>query len=122
MKAHTASLINALILIIFGLWGYFGSSTPSVTSLIPVIIGSILAVLNKGVRKENKIIAHIAVLLTLIMLIGLFKPLTGALDRSDMAAVGRLVVMILSTAIALVFFVKSFIDARKARNQANIES
>lgn len=122
MKAHTVSLINALILITFGLWGYFGSLTPSITSLIPVFVGLILLVFFKGIRKENKIIAHIAVLLTLIILIGLFKPLNGALERSDTAAVVRLVIMILSTIVALVFFIKSFIDARKARNQPKIES
>lgn len=115
MKAHTASLINAIILIVFGLWGYFGSTTPSFTALIPAIIGVMLLVLNNGIKKENKVIAHIAVLLTLVMLAGLFMPLKGAIGRDDMAAVARVVIMVLSTLVALIFFVKSFIDARKAR-------
>ena len=52
MKAHTASLINAIILIAFGLLGYFGSATPSFTSLIPTIIGVMLLILNNGVKLE----------------------------------------------------------------------
>lgn len=117
MKAHTASLINSIILISFGLWGYFGSDTPSFTALIPVIIGFLLLLSYNGVKKENKIIAHIAVLLTLVIIVGLIKPLTGAIDRGDTAAIARVIVMLLSSVLAFIFFIKSFIDARKARQQ-----
>jgi len=116
MKAHVASLINAVILIGFGLWAYLGSDTPSKTALIPVVFGVVLALLSPGVRKENKIIAHIAVLLTLLVLGGLVKPLLGALDRSDGLAIMRVGVMIVSTVVALFFFIKSFIDVRRARS------
>ena len=117
MKAHTVSLINALLLIILPLWGYFLSETPSKTALIPTFIGIVLLALNPGVKKENKVIAHIAVLLTLIILIGLIKPLMGAIGREDGSAIGRIIVMIISTVLAKVFFVKSFIDARKRREK-----
>ena len=115
MKPYLASLINAILLIILGLWAYFGSDSPSFTALIPVIAGVILLLLNSGIRKENKTIAHIAVVITLLVLIGLIKPLTGALGREDTLALTRVIVMILSTLLALIIFIKSFIDARKNR-------
>jgi len=115
MKAHTASLVNAIILVVLGAWGYFSSDTPSMTALIPVIFGVIILALNKGIKNENKVIAHIAVFLTLIILVGLSMPLIGAIERSDIAAVIRILVMILSTLLAIVFFVKSFIEARKSK-------
>ena len=115
MKAHTASLINAVLLIGLSAWGYLASDTPSVTALIPAIIGVILLALNKGVKAENKLIAHIAVVLTLLILIGLIKPLQGAMGREDSMAIMRVVVMIASTIFAMIFFVKSFIDAKKNR-------
>ncbi|MEM1324147.1 MAG: hypothetical protein AAGG75_28065 [Bacteroidota bacterium] len=115
MKAHIASLINALLLVGLGAWGYLSSETPSMTALIPVIIGGILLLLNGGVKRENKVIAHIAVLLTLLILLGLVMPLKGAMGRGDTMATARVAIMILSTIMAMVFFVKSFIDARKAR-------
>ena len=118
MKAHTASLINAVILIGFGLWAYLGSETPSKTALIPVVIGGVILSLYKGVKKENKIVAHIAVLLTLLILGGLVKPLTAGIGREDGLAVMRVSVMMASTLVALVFFIKSFIAARRARKQA----
>ncbi|MEM1259143.1 MAG: hypothetical protein AAGC45_09790 [Bacteroidota bacterium] len=117
MKAHSASLLNAILLIGLSAWGYFSSETPSMTALIPAIIGVILLACNSGVKNENKVIAHIAVVLTLIVLMGLIKPLTGALERDDSAAVARVVVMMISTVVALVFFIRSFIEARKKREK-----
>ena len=113
MKAYIASLINAAALITLSLWGYFSSETPSLTALIPTGIGIVILILNKGVKNENKVIAHIVVTLTLIVLIGLIKPLLGALDRNDTLAIIRVTTMILTTVMAMAFFVKSFIDARK---------
>jgi hypothetical protein len=118
MKAHTASLMNALILIGFGLWAYLGSDASSKTALIPVGFGVVILALYQGVKKENKIVAHIAVLLTLLILGGLVKPLLGALDRCDALAIMRVVVMMASTVVALIFFIKSFIDVRRARAAA----
>ena len=113
MNAHTASLINSLILIAMGLWGYFGSESPSFTALIPVVFGVALLLMNNGIKKENKIIAHIAVVLTLLVAIALFMPLKGAFERSDNAAIVRVALMEASSIYALIFFIKSFIDARK---------
>ncbi len=115
MKPHLASLINAVTLIILGLWGYFSAEDPSPTAFIPVGFGVILLALNTGVKKENKVIAHIAVVLTLLVLVGLFMPLRGALGRSDLAATIRVTIMILTTILAMGFFIKSFIDTRKKR-------
>jgi hypothetical protein len=118
MKAHVASLVNALILIGFGLWAYLGSDTPSKTALIPVGFGLMILSLYKGIKKEDKIIAHIAVLLTLAILGGLVKPLTAAIGRADGTAIMRVTAMILSTIVALFFFIKSFVDVRRARAAA----
>ena len=110
MNAHTASLVNAILLIFIGGWGYFESSYPS--ALIPVIIGVILFFLNKGIKNHNKVIAHIAVLLTLLSF-ALFMPLMRALEDGRNDAILRLIIMLSSSFYAMFFFVKSFIEARK---------
>ena len=115
MKAHLVSLIHAVALIGLGGYGYLSSDTPSATALIPVVFGVLLLAMNNGVKKENKVIAHIAVLLTLLIIIGLVKPLTGAIGRGDSAAVARVATMLVLGVIAMVSFVRSFIAARKAR-------
>ncbi|MEM7370318.1 MAG: hypothetical protein AAF587_17045 [Bacteroidota bacterium] len=115
MKAYTASLINSVSLVVLGLWGYMASDTPSMTALIPVIIGAVLLACYPGIKKENKIIAHVAVVLTLVILLGLFMPLRGAIGRGDGAAIARVAVMLITTILALYYFIKSFIEARRAR-------
>lgn len=122
MKAHKASLVNALVLIGFGIWAYFGSETPSKTALIPAGFGIVILTLYKGIKKEDKIVAHVAVLLTLIILIALIKPLTASIGRNDAMAILRIVIMMGSTAVALIAFIKSFIDVRRAREAKTAEA
>ena len=113
MKASTASLLNAIILISMGAWGYFESESKAITALIPVIIGIILLLVNKGVKNENKALAHVAVLLTFLILLGLIKPLLGAFERENAYAIIRVLLMIISSLWAMISFIKSFISARK---------
>mgnify|MGYP001287116571 FL=1 len=113
MKASSSSLLNAIILISMGLWGYFESESKAITALIPVIIGTILLLVNKGVKNENKALAHVAVLLTFLILLGLVKPLLGAFERENTYAIIRVLLMIISSIWAMISFIKSFISARK---------
>ena len=113
MKPYFISLINSLVLIILGTWAYFSSETPSVTALIPVFAGIILFAITPGFKNGNRILAHIAVVLTFLILIGLIKPLTGAIGRSDEMGIARVVIMMITSGIALVIFIRSFIEARK---------
>ena len=113
MKASSSSLLNAIILISMGLWGYFESESKAITALIPVIIGIILLLVNKGVKNENKALAHVAVLLTFLILLGLIKPLLGAFERENAYAIIRVLLMIISSLWAMICFIKSFISARK---------
>lgn len=115
MKPFQANLVNAAVLIILGLWGYLGSETPSPTALIPVGFGVIFALATPPFKKENKVVAHIIVLLTLLIIIALFMPLRGALGRGDTVAAARVGIMIATSIVAMVIYIKSFIDARKAR-------
>ena len=116
-KPYQISVFNAISLLLTGGYGYIQSQTPSPTALIPVVFGLILLILNPGLKKENKVVAHIAVLLTLIIFIGLLMPLIAAINRADNFAVLRVLFMILTTLLAIISFVKSFIEARKNKNQ-----
>jgi len=114
MQAHAASLFNSICLIGLGLWGYFATGQAP-TALIPVVFGAILLLLNPGVRKENKVIAHIAVVLTLLILLGLAKPFMSAVSDGRSIAMVRVGVMIFTTILAMVAFIQSFRQARKNR-------
>lgn len=114
MNAYTAHLINSVVLILMGGWGYFATS--SKTALIPVLFGVVLLSLSNGVKLENKAIAHVVVLLTLLVFGSLIaKPLLSAINDGDTLGTIRVGAMVLTSLLALIYFIKSFIDARKAR-------
>ena len=115
MKSYVASLINAIILIIFGAWGYFSPGVTSMTALIPVASGVILLFLNRGIRNGNKLVGHIAVVVTLLALFGLTKPLLGSIDREAVLGILRVSVMMLSTLFALTIFFKEFFEVRSKK-------
>ncbi|MEM7781328.1 MAG: hypothetical protein AAF697_13140 [Pseudomonadota bacterium] len=114
-KAPTANLINAIILIAMSGWAYLASDNPSFTALIPAGFGLALLACQPGVAKENKVIAHIAVLLTLVVFVALFMPLNGAIQRGDVLAGIRIGAMMGASLVAMVAFIGSFRAARKAR-------
>lgn len=116
MKPYLINLFNAIVLVILGSWAYLTSDTPSVTSLIPVIVGIILIAITPGFKNGNRVLAHIAVVLTFVILFGLIKPLSGAISRSDAVGIVRVLIMIISSLIAMIVFIKSFIVARKQRD------
>ncbi|MAM05130.1 MAG: hypothetical protein CMD06_04125 [Flavobacteriales bacterium] len=119
MKTYQANLLNAIILIIMPLWAYFTfegtveKPEQSITAFIPLFLGVVLLLCNGGLKKENKVIAHIAVLVTLIALIGLTMPLKAALAEERTLSVIRVGLMLISGILAMITFVKSFISARK---------
>ena len=113
MKSEKINLINSLVLIIFGLWGYF--DTQSYTAFIPVGFGSVLLFCNNGLKTENKVVSHIAVLLTLIILIALIgMRLPKSIESGGLGLI-RVIVMILTSSISMYSFIMSFIRARKSK-------
>ncbi len=119
MNTSKFNLLNSFCLILMPLWAYFsfeGSAekeTLSITAMIPLFLGIILLICNAGLKKENKIIGHIAVFVTLIALIGLFMPLKAAITENRSLSIVRVSIMIVSSLLALISFIWSFIVARK---------
>ena len=114
MKPHKLSFVNAITLVSFGLWDYIDVDY-SPTALIPVIFGVIILILNPGLKRENKVVAHIVVLLTFLILGGLVKPLMSTLESSNTMGITRVALMMLSTLMALIVFIKSFIVNRSKK-------
>ncbi len=119
MKTYQANMLNVLTLIAMSLWAYFAyeptpdKMSPSVTTFIPLVFGVILLLCHNGIKKENKIIAHVAVLVTLLSVIGLTKPFMSALDEERFMSVFRVGAMILTGVLAMTIFIQSFIKNRR---------
>ncbi len=117
MKPAQANLVNAVVLIVAGLYGYFLILTPegkhAPTALIPAAFGIILLAMQKGVVKKDKIIAHVAVVLTLILLIVCTRQFFKVPNWEPKKYL--FLACIISNIIALIAFIGNFIEARKNR-------
>lgn len=114
MTVVKANLINGIVLTVLGLWAALTSS--SGTAFIPVAFGVLFLIAHPFMKKENnKIAAHIVVLLTLLAIAGLGMALRGAIGRGETLPIIRVATMLVSCIVAFVVFIKSFIDARKNR-------
>lgn len=115
MKPLSINYFNGLVLIAAGLYGYFTILPQSMTALIPTFAGIVFVILGLFWNKSPKVVAHIAVTLALIMLamcIWRFMKIEVWDEKKYI-----FLVCILSNLLALVVFIKSFIDARKTENQ-----
>ena len=122
MKTEQSNLLNSLTLIIIGLWGYFDVSDYDLsaitsfehwTALIPVIFGFVLLLCHKGIKNNSKLITHIAVVVTLLIFIALVgKRLPISIEQGGIGLF-RVIVMSLTSLMALIIFIRSFISNRK---------
>lgn len=119
------TIVIGILLILLGGWGYLGQpdeAARSVTALIPAFFGGPLLVcglLGLGPRLLHMIGMHLAML---IALLGALAPL-GRLIPSSIkngfelnAATGTMITMMVLNVILLVLGIRSFINARKAKN------
>ncbi len=114
MKPYQANLLAGVVCIAMSLWGYFDSS--SATAFIPAGFGLIFLILTPLFRKENKVVAHIIVLLTLLLIVALFRPLFSRINANDTLGIIRVGLMVLICLYAFIIYIQSFIAARKARS------
>lgn len=123
------TLITAVLLIIVGVVGYSAQDpgTVSPTALIPAYFGAALALcgllaFNDKLRKHAM---HLAAMIGLFGVIGGFMPIvrqiskTGTFDPTKPAAISGILMIVICLAF-VGLCVRSFIQARKARQASGI--
>lgn len=115
MKPVTANYLNAIILIAAGVYGYFflelgPDEKKSVTALIPAFSGIVFLILGAIWASKPMIAAHVAALLALVLIVMCGMRFAKIEDWGPKKYI--FLICILSNVIALVIFVKSFVDAR----------
>ena len=119
------SIIYAVIFILMGLISYFGISSESVTALIPAFFGIPMLILGwLGLNEKfRKHMMHGAAGLMLLGFIGTvsglikFLKMLGGVQPERPAAVTVQAIMAIMCLVFLILAVKSFIDARRNRQE-----
>jgi len=121
------SINIGVLLIILGFFSYIATDMVSLTALIPSLFGIVFAILGVVAKKSESLrkhTMHAALLLALLGLGGSFSGLrmtATALFGGEMpvrfSAAASQAVMAVLCIFFLIFGIKSFIDARKARKE-----
>jgi hypothetical protein len=120
------AIVFGVILIVVGVVGYVATDQVSWTALIPAFFGVVLLPLGLLARKENlrKHAMHLAAAVGLLGflgsvsgLVGLATLLVGGEVERPAAAISRSI-MAVTCAVFVGLCVKSFINARRARQRA----
>ena len=111
MQASKLSRINAALLIAISLWAYVANGFSSESTLIPVGFGVLLLACQPWLRKGNRWVTAIATLLTLVIFVALFTPLTSSIDKGLILPVIRVGLMLLATAVALAALIMALVRA-----------
>ncbi len=108
-----AIALNAVTLILVGVIAYFIKGSP--TALIPAVFGVFISICFFTYDKNNKVVAHICLVLMLLVFGSLFMPLKARMAADDISGMLRVSAMQLVTLYAIICFIVSFIQARKER-------
>lgn len=112
---YIINTVNALVLIVAGLIGYFANPAKPPTALIAPFFGLLLLACTYHLRKHNRFVFHTVTALTL--LVGLLVVMRIDMDMFEWNRRNiLLVVMGLSCFIAAVVYVGTFIKERRLRN------
>lgn len=115
LHPYIVNSVNALILIVLGLIGYFISPGRPVTALIAPFFGILLLACTYHLRKHNRFVSHTVTSLTLlaaIVTLARINPETFAWDTRNVL----LLLIGLSCAVAVAFYVATFVRERRLRN------
>ncbi len=110
-----ATIINGIVLIACSVWAYAGGDS-SPMALIPAGFGIGFLALSPGVKTYNKAIAHIVVLLALVTVAALVPPLLMMINLGKGIGIFRVGLMMTTSLVAMGFYIKSFVDARRSRS------
>ena len=119
---YKVTIFFGVLLLATGLAGYFGTGAKQLTALIPAALGLILLVCGFLASNENRrmMAMHIAVMVGLIGAIGVIPTLFK--KNQPAAALAAKSVTLVLCVVFVGLCIRSFIEARKAREATAAES
>ena len=108
MKSNQAAIINSIILLSIGLWGYAANNFSAHTAIVPIGFGILLMVLSRYMKNENKLIHYIVFGLTLVIMVAMLRPFLRNAEQEDLNGMIRVGLEMAACAMALIIYIRNF--------------
>ncbi len=107
MAYYKACLLNGIILLAIGFWGYAANHFNAHTGIIPIGFGLLLILLSKFFQQKKNGLYYVILILTTIVMLALFRPLMRNIEQSDWYGISRLSLEIASCAMAIIIYLRN---------------
>jgi hypothetical protein len=113
MNPRQAALINSIVLLIVGFWGYAANNFATHTAIVPLGAGLFMLVLSWFLNKENKTLLLFMMLFTLTLFIAFMVPFRRNAEQSDYMGMLRLGIEMIACAMAFIVYLRSLKQNKK---------
>lgn len=113
MKSQHAALVNSIVLIIIGFWGYAANNFATHTAIIPLGSGILFMILSLLLKTENKNILLLIISLTLLLILAFSMPFLRNAKQADLWGMFRIGIEMLVSAMALIVYLRNFVQLNK---------
>jgi len=108
MTTTKTCLLNGIILLALGFWGYAANQFAMHTGIVPIGFGAYLCLISTRHHLENKSIFYFNMGLTLSFVFAMIQPLMRNIEQADPAGICRVSLEMAACAMAVIVYIRSF--------------
>jgi hypothetical protein len=107
MQAHTANMINAIILIVVNTWSYYNATITGLHTLVLLFLGIVLLAMNNGILYHSKGQTIFAIITTLLTVFIIIHALMKSYFESDKESLIYLTLMAFVSVVSSIYLAKA---------------
>lgn len=108
MTTNKTCLLNGIILLDLGFWGYAANQFALHTGIVPIGFGAYLCLFSTKHSIENKSLFFFNTGLTLAFIFAMIRPLLRNIEQADLAGICRVSLEMAACVMAVIVYIRSF--------------
>ncbi len=112
MKSQTAALINSIVLILIGIWGFIANDYAIHTLIVPLSAGIILLIFSRFLQIDKPNVLLLVSFLTFILMLAFIVPFQRNAEQSDVMGMLRIGIEMMASAMALIVYLRNFVQLK----------
>ncbi len=115
MSSQQAAILNSIVLLLVGFWGYAANDFAVHTAIVPIGSGILFLILSQFLKYQNKLFLLFMMAVTLILSIAFVVPFQRNLEQGDYLGMLRLGLEIAACILAFIVYLRNLIQLYKAK-------